>query len=141
MSYSLLLIYLTIKTIYSLEEALIEAVASEYDTDTNRDYLLSNVGGLEETTASEILALQEEADKLEDEIITVISAPPRLSVSAAASKVRNSKASDFFVQYIVFTSESQASSFIDDYKGLTDALIVPISLRGKPAYALSLIHI
>ena len=39
------------------------------------------------------------------------------------------------MQYIVFTSESQASSFIDDYKGLTDALIVPISLRGKPAYA------
>ena len=116
-------------------EALLEAVASEYDTDTNRDYLLSNVGGLDETTASEILASQEEADKLEDEIITVISAPPRLSVSAAASKVRNSKASDFFVQYIVFTSESQASSFIDDYRGLTDALIVPISLRGKPAYA------
>ena len=116
-------------------EALLEAVASEYDTDTDRDYLLSNVGGLDETTVSEILASQEEPDKLEDEIITVISAPPRLSVSAAASKVRNSKASDFFVQYIVFTSESQASSFIDDYRGLTDALIVPISLRGKPAYA------
>ena len=97
--------------------------------------MLSNIGGLDETTASEILASQKEADKLEDEIITVISAPPRLSVLAAASKVRNSKASDFFVQYIVFTSESQASSFIDDYRGLTDALIVPISLRGKPAYA------
>ena len=49
--------------------------------------------------------------------------------------LRVPRGSDFFVQYIVFTSESQASSFIDDYGGLSDALIVPISLRGKPAYA------
>tara|TARA_A100001015_G_scaffold306897_1_gene401905 strand:+ start:545 stop:2272 length:1728 start_codon:yes stop_codon:yes gene_type:complete len=116
-------------------EALLEAVANEYDTDTNRDYLLSNVRGLDQNTISEILVTEEEENRLEDEIVTVISAPPRLSISAAASKVRNSKASDFFVQYIVFTSEAQASSFIDDYRGLADALIVPISLRGKPAYA------
>ncbi len=116
-------------------EALLEAVANEYDSVTNRDYLLSNVGSLDENTVSEILAAEEVADRPEDEIVTVISAPSRLSISAAASKVRNSRGSDFFVQYIVFTSESQASSFIDDYGGLSDALIVPISLRGKPAYA------
>lgn len=72
---------------------------------------------------------------LTDEIVTVIEAPQQTPTPVAVTRVRNARAADFFVQYIVFTSQLQAASFIDDYVGLAGALVVPISLRGRPAYA------
>ena len=72
---------------------------------------------------------------LTDEIVTVIEAPQQTPTPVAVTRVRNARAADFFVQYIVFTAQLQAASFIDDYVGLAGALVVPISLRGRPAYA------
>ena len=72
---------------------------------------------------------------LTDEIVTVIEAPQQTPTPVAVTRVRNARSADFFVQYIVFTAQLQAASFIDDYVGLAGALVVPISLRGRPAYA------
>ena len=72
---------------------------------------------------------------LTDEIVTVIEAPQQTPTPVAVTRVRNARPADFFVQYIVFTAQLQAASFIDDYVGLAGALVVPISLRGRPAYA------
>ena len=72
---------------------------------------------------------------LADEIVTVIEAPQQTPTPVAVTRVRNARDADFFVQYIVFTSPLQAAGFIDDYVGLAGALVVPISLRGRPAYA------
>jgi hypothetical protein len=72
---------------------------------------------------------------LADEIVTVIEAPQPIRTPVAVTRVRNARPTDFFVQYIVFTSQLQAASFIDGYVGLAGALVVPISLRGRPAYA------
>ena len=72
---------------------------------------------------------------VEDEIVTVITAPSPARIPEAIVAVESSRSSDFFVQYIVFTSESQASNFIDTYEGLAEALVAPIALRGRPAYA------
>ena len=72
---------------------------------------------------------------LADEIVTLIEAPQQTPTPVAVTRVRNARPADFFVQYIVFTSQLQATSFIDDYVGLAGALVVPISLRGRPAYA------
>ena len=72
---------------------------------------------------------------LTDEIVTVIEAPQQTPTPVAVTRVRNARPADFFVQYIVFTAQLQAASFIDDYVGLAGAIVVPISLRGRPAYA------
>lgn len=72
---------------------------------------------------------------VEEEIVTVITAPSPARIPEAIVAVESSRSSDFFVQYIVFTSESQASNFIDTYEGLAEALVAPIALRGRPAYA------
>ncbi len=71
---------------------------------------------------------------MENEVV-VPEAPAINRVSADVKSVEGSRSGDFFVQYIVFTSETQATDFMDDYIGLAGALVVPISLRGSDAYA------
>ena len=56
-------------------------------------------------------------------------------ITEAVESVEGSRSGDFFVQYIVFTSEAQATEFIDEYFGLAGALVVPIFLRGDSAFA------
>ena len=90
---------------------------------------------LVQTALAEQLVPIDPIRALDDEIVTVIEAPTQIQVPVAVDHVQSSRSTDFFIQYIVFTSRLQATSFIDDYVGLAGALVVPISLRGNPAYA------
>ena len=62
-------------------------------------------------------------------------APSRKGIPEAVRSVEGSRSGDFFVQYIVFTSEAQATEFIDEHFGPAGALVVPIFLRGNSAFA------
>ena len=84
--------------------------------------------------SEEMLTIQpvEEMDSLIDNEILP---PSRNRIPGAVESVEGSRSGDFFVQYIVFTSEAQATEFIDEHLGLAKALVVPIFLRGNSAFA------
>ena len=84
--------------------------------------------------SEEMLTIQpvEEVDSFIDNEILV---PSRNSIPEAVESVEGSRSGDFFVQYIVFTSEAQATEFIGEHLGLAKALVVPIFLRGNSAFA------
>ena len=84
--------------------------------------------------SEEMLTIQpvEEMDSLIDNEILP---PSRNRIPGAVESVEGSRSGDFFVQYIVFTSEAQATEFIDENLGLAKALVVPIFLHGNSAFA------
>jgi len=85
--------------------------------------------------ASEEMLTIQPVEEMDSFIDNEISAPSRNRIPGAVESVEGSRSGDFFVQYIVFTSEAQATEFIDEHLGLAKALVVPIFLRGNSAFA------
>jgi len=84
--------------------------------------------------SEEMLTIQP-VEEMDSFIDNEILAPSRNRILGAVESVEGSRSGDFFVQYIVFTSEAQAMEFIDEHLGLAKALVVPIFLRGNSAFA------
>ena len=85
--------------------------------------------------ASEEMLTIQPVEEMDSFIDNEILAPSRNRIPGAVESVEGSRSGDFFVQYIVFTSEAQATEFIDEHLGLAKALVVPIFLRGNSAFA------
>ena len=91
---------------------------------------------LEELTdASEEMLTIQPVEEMDSFIDNEILPPSRNRIPGAVESVEGSRSGDFFVQYIVFTSEAQATEFIDEHLGFAKALVVPIFLRGNSAFA------
>jgi hypothetical protein len=85
--------------------------------------------------ASEEMLTIQPVEEVDSFIDNEILAPSRNRIPEAVESVEGSRSGDFFVQYIVFTSEAQATEFIGEHLGLAKALVVPIFLRGNSAFA------
>jgi hypothetical protein len=56
--------------------------------------------------------------------------------SASLARVKNARASDFFVQHIVLSTEAQANEYMGRYSSLRKAMVLPIQAGQSRVYAI-----